>query len=54
MPLDTQLMLRTTLPDRWVMLAAGPATIATWVGPVRGQPGPLAVALLVWSDDEVL
>jgi enediyne polyketide synthase len=51
---QTPLVFRATTPDHWVMLAAGTATIATWVGAMRGQPGPLAIGLLVGSDDEVL
>jgi enediyne polyketide synthase len=51
---DAPLVLRETTPDRWVTLAAGAATIATWVGAVGDAAKPLAVALLVGSRDEVL
>jgi enediyne polyketide synthase len=54
LPLATPLVLRDSTPDRWTLLKAGAATIATWVGPVRDSSAPLAVALLVGSDDEVL
>jgi enediyne polyketide synthase len=54
LPIDTPLVLRHTTPDRWIVLSAGAATIATWVGTIRDRSAPLAVALLVGSGDEVL
>jgi enediyne polyketide synthase len=54
LPTDAPLVFRDATPDRWVILAAGAVTIATWVGAVRNQSAPLAVALLVGSGDEVL
>jgi enediyne polyketide synthase len=54
LPAATPLMLRAATADDWVMLSAGSATVATWVGQVRGQPAPLAVALLVGSRDAPL
>jgi enediyne polyketide synthase len=54
LPADVPLVYRETTPDRWVLLSAGGATIATWVGAVRNQSAPLAVALLVGNADEVL
>ena len=54
LPDNTPLVYRDSTPDRWVLVGAGGATIATWVGDVREQASPLAVALLVGSADEVL
>ncbi|MCI0332590.1 MAG: type I polyketide synthase [Planctomycetes bacterium] len=51
---DAPLMLRDTAPDHWVVLTAGAATVATWVGLVGTSSEPLAVALLVGGADEVL
>jgi enediyne polyketide synthase len=50
LPLDTPLMHRETTPDHWVVLSAGAATIATWVGTLRDSTAPLAVALLVGNE----
>jgi enediyne polyketide synthase len=54
LPAHVPLVYRESTADRWVLLGAGSATIATWVGAVRNQSTPLAVALLVGSADEVL
>jgi enediyne polyketide synthase len=54
LPLDTPLVFRVAETDRWVLLGAGPAIVATWIGSVRDRAAPLAVALLVGSGDEVL
>jgi enediyne polyketide synthase len=54
LPLETPIVLSDATADRWVLLKAGAATIATWVGSVRDASAPLAVALLVGSADEVL
>jgi enediyne polyketide synthase len=51
---DTPLVLRAAEADQWILLGAGSATIATWIGSVRDRATPLAVALLVGSGDEVL
>jgi enediyne polyketide synthase len=54
LPTHVPLVYRESTTDRWVLLGAGGATIATWVGAVRNQSTPLAVALLVGNADEVL
>jgi enediyne polyketide synthase len=54
LPLHTPIVLRDSTPDRWTLLKAGAATVATWIGPVGESAAPLAVALLVGSGDEVL
>jgi enediyne polyketide synthase len=51
---DAPLVLRETTLDHWVVLSAGAATVATWVGVVGDMGEPVAVALLVGSGDEVL
>jgi enediyne polyketide synthase len=55
MSTETPLVLRSVTPDRWISMAAGErVSIATWVGSIRGQSQPLAVALLVGSADAQL
>jgi enediyne polyketide synthase len=54
LPLDTPLVLRAAEADQWILLGAGTASIATWIGSVRDRAAPLAVALLVGTGDEVL
>jgi enediyne polyketide synthase len=49
--LDAPLVLRTTTPDGWVVLAVGSTTIATWIAPLRDNPEPLAMAMLVGNAD---
>ncbi len=44
--LDVPLVLRSTTADDWVILAAGPLTVATWLTSVRNMKDRLAVALL--------
>jgi enediyne polyketide synthase len=45
--INAPLVLVSSSADGWVLLAAGPLTIATFVAPVRGVEGKLALAVLV-------
>lgn len=49
--LDVPLVLRLTTADDWVLLAAGPLTVATWLTSLRDTKGRTAVALLAGNVD---
>jgi len=49
--LDVPLVFRTATDDRWVLLAAGELTIATWVAPVRETKDRMAMAVLVGGEN---
>ncbi len=48
--LDVPLVFHSKTADAWVLLAAGPLSIATAVMPVRGTPEKMTYAILVEND----
>jgi enediyne polyketide synthase len=48
---DTPLVLSSSTENGWILFTAGSLGVATLVAPVRGAHDPLALAVLVKSDD---
>ena len=51
---DVPVVFRSKTADHWVLFAAGPMTIATWVAPVGDPEQKLALAVLLGSNDASL